>query len=149
MIIFIVVLMLLSFLQSTILAVNLVLLVIIARSFVVDEKINLYFAFFFGLLLSLLLGYPLGSLSLVYLFSVLAIKFMKKGELSTSWLSILLLSVILLLFDLGARSLLLKSSFNLPSLLTEFAFIIPVYFLVKFWEERFTVKSEIRLKVGK
>lgn len=149
MIIFIVVLMLLSFLQSTLLPVNLVLLVIIARSFVVDEKINLYFAFFFGLLLSLFLGYPLGSLSLVYLFSVLAIKFMKKGELSTSWLSILLLSVILLLFDLGARSLLLKSSFNLPSLFPEFAFIIPVYFLVKFWEERFAVKPEIRLKVGK
>lgn len=149
MIVLTVVLLLLSFLQSTILPLNFILLILISRSFVIDERENLYLAFFFGLLLSILLGYPLGSLSLVYLLIVLATKFIKKTQIADSWLAILPLSVIFVLFDMGAKSLILKSSLSLSNSVPEILLIIPIYFLIRFWEERFIIKPEIRLKVGR
>lgn len=139
----------LSFLQATILPWNLILIILISRSFITDEKDNFYLAFGFGLFLSLLLGYSLGVLSLIYLICVAGVGLVKKTQLVSQWFAILPISLILLLFDHLAESLIFGSRENFLSVLPQLILVLPVYFLIRFWEERFIPKKEIKLKVGK
>lgn len=140
---------LLCFLQEAFLPFNLVLLIIVARSFVIDEKENYYLAFIFGLLLSFLAGYVLGVLSIIYLIIVLAIHIFKRAEFATHPVIVIPVAAVALSVDALIRSLLLSSSLNLLSLLPQIVLIIPIYFMVLFWEERFIPKKDIKLKMGK
>lgn len=150
MITLVIILILISFLQNTLISFNLVLLVLISRAFVAEDKANYYLAFAFGLLLSLLLDFPLGFLSLLYLLFTVTVAFIKKLQFSSSWPIILLISALLLLLDEVARNFSLGAlSFNLYSFLPKFIIILPTYFIVKFWEERFAPKQGIKLKIGK
>lgn len=142
-------LILLCFLQEAFLPFNLVLLIIIARSFVIDEKENFYLAFIFGLLLSFLAGYVLGVLSIIYLIIVLAIHIFRRIQFVTHPLIVIPVAALSLLVDALIRSLLLSSSANLLSLLPQILLIVPIYFMVLFWEERFIPRKDIKLKMGK
>lgn len=146
-------LLLLSFLEGSVLPFSLVFMILICRAFVVPERSNFYLAFWFGLLLSLLLGFPLGSLSLFYLLIILLIGFIRKAQFSANWLAAWPLAFVLLGFHQLAVSFFsgisLTYAFRWQTLLVEEVMILPVYFIVRFWEERFVPKREIRLKVGK
>lgn len=142
-------LILISFIQSSLLPFNLVFLIIIARSFITGDETNYFLAFGFGILLSLLSGLPLSSLSLVYLIAVAAVFAVKRAQFASHWAVILPLSAILLLLDHGARSAVTGSSLSPLSLLIQAILGLPVYFLVRLWEERFIPRGEIKLKVGK
>lgn len=146
---FIFFLILISFLQTTLLPLNLVLLILISRSFIVSEKQNLWLAFWFGLLVSFLSGFPLGSLSIIYLFIVALVQSIKKAQFVSHWVFILPLSFILLLFDHLVRNLVIGASFNFIPVIIQTALALPVYLLVRLYEERFIPKAGIRLKVGK
>lgn len=149
----IVVLVLLSFLQGALLPYDVVFLVIITRSFVTDDQGNFWLAFGFGIFLSLLLGFSLGSLSILYLLAVLLVRVIRRLELSSHWLAILLFSLFLLGLNHLVRGFLagssLFSSIGVSALIVEAVLILPVYLLVQFWEERFIPRSDIRLKLGK
>lgn len=138
-----------TFLEGTILPFDLVLVILIARSFIVAQKSNYYLAFFFGLLASFLLGYPLGFLSLIYLFSVQVSHMIKTTNLAAYWIAILPLTIFLLFFEQFVLKLLGLANFNLSFLIIPTILILPVYFIVRFWEERFIVSKEIKLKMGK
>lgn len=149
----IVILVTLSFLQGALFPVNFVLLVILGRTFVVDDRQNYWLAFGFGLLLSLLSGYPLGGLSMIYLFFVTLVSLIKKVELSSHWVVIFSLSLFILFLNQVFLHLLFQTDVNLFDdrlrLLIEALLILPVYFVVRIWEERFIPRSDIRLKIGK
>lgn len=138
-----------NFLEGTILPFDLVLVILIARSFIVTEKSNYYLAFFFGLLTSLLLGYPLGLLSLIYLFSVQVSHVIKTTNLATYWIVVLPLTFFLLFLEQLILKLLNISNLSLPFLLIPAILVLPIYFITRFWEERFIVSKEIKLKMGK
>ncbi|MDO8638949.1 MAG: hypothetical protein Q7R43_05210 [Candidatus Daviesbacteria bacterium] len=138
-----------SFLEGTILPFDLVLIILISRSFIVAEKSNYFLAFFFGLLVSLLLGYPLGLLSLIYLFAVFISHIIKTTDLAAYWIVVLPLTFFLLLFEQLILKLLNISNFNLTRLIIPTILVLPTYFIVRFWEERFIVTKEIKLKMGK
>lgn len=146
---FLTVLTLLTFLQTTFLSNSLVLIILIARSFVIEEKLNFILAFSFGLLLSFLSGLPLGSLSLIYLGLVATVTFIKRTQFVHHWPFILPLVLGLLLLEKTAQRLIFGTSFNLLTLLLDFLLILPVYFLLLFWEERFIPTKGIKLKMGK
>lgn len=147
MILLILTLTLLCFLQEAFLPFNLVLLILVSRAFVVDEKENYYLAFIFGLLLSFLAGYPLGVLSIIYLIIVFAIHIFRRIQFVTHPLIVIPIAAIALYLDALIRSLLLSSSLNFWQLLPQTLLIIPVYFIILFWEERFIPKKDIKLKV--
>ena len=149
MVIFLLVMLLLTFLQGTIIPLNVILVVILARSFVVTDKENYWIAFSFGLLLALLLGYSLGSLSLVYLMIVTVIYLIKRANFASHWLAVLPLSIVILAFFHLMEGLLIKSVLQWNYLMIESLLILPAYLLIGFWEERFVPKSDIRLKIGK
>lgn len=143
------VLFLISFLESTILPFDLVLVVLIARSFIVQEKSNYYLAFSFGFLNSLLLGYHLGFLSLIYLFAVAVSHIIKTTNLAAYWIVVIPLTFLLLFFAQILLQILNISNFNFSSLIIPTILILPIYFAVRFWEERFVVSKDIKLKIGK
>lgn len=144
----IVILILLSFLQVTLIPLNLVLIALIFRAYIVSEKENLYLAFFFGVLISFLNSLPLGLHSLIYLGIVQSIHLFKKTYFSGNFLVMLPAIAVLLSLNSILISMFQKSSIQLwPIIFQETLLGVPVYFVLKFWEERFSVKPEVKLKV--
>lgn len=149
MIIVVLVLIFLSFLQAVLWPVSLVLLVLISRSFLSDDRKNFWLAFVFGLLLSLLLGLPLGSLSLIYLLIITAVAVFKKTQPTSPWLMVLPIAFILLGLERLIQGWWSGSSLEIWPLIIEVVLVLPVYLVVSFWEERFTAKGDLKLKLGK
>lgn len=141
------ILLLISFLQTTILPVNLLLLILVIRSFMVRGKENLYLAFIFGMLISHLQFAPWGFYCLFYLVSVQGASLWSKFPISSHILVIFSYSIVILILNQFATSLVLKSSFNLHQVLIEALIFLPIYLLIRIWEERFTVKPDIVLKI--
>lgn len=142
-------LLILSFLQGALTPLNLVLVFLLVRSFVSDGQGNLWLAFGFGLLLSLLLGYPLGSLSLLYIMAVFLVRLVKKTRLAGIWPALLPLLLVLLFFERLAVKVVAGTGFDWWWVAVEAVLALPVYLLVRLWEERFVVSHEIKLKIGK
>lgn len=129
---------LIVFLQTTIVPVNLCLSILILRSFLRPEKENLYLSFLLGLLLSFLNNTPLGPYSLLFLGLSEAAQITAKSRLGEH----VLIAIGLVVFSQAIFGL-----FNHSNIFIETFFALPLYFLVKFWEERFIIKPEIKLKI--
>lgn len=147
MIILILILFLLAFLQTTILPLNLVLIVLVLRAYERSGKENLYLAFGMGMLMSHLEIAPLGILSIVYLVSVIFAQMLSLSRLSNHFLSVIPLTLIVLSSSSIVTSLFLHQSFQIwPKVLLESLIALPAYIIIKFWEERFVVK-DIKLRL--
>lgn len=140
---------LVTFLQGSLLPINLLLILLIARTFVSDDRKNFYLAFFLGLLLALLLGKPLGSLSLIYLLLLIIVKLIKRTPLSSHWLTIIPLSLIFITLGRFLEYIVFRTGLDFKLIFFETILVLPIYFIVMFWEERFVPRKDIRLKVGK
>lgn len=143
------ILLFLSFLQGALLPFDLVLIFLLVRSFITSGKENLWLAFSFGLLVSVLQGSLLGFFSLVYLTAVVTSHLIRKTHLASHWIAILPLSIVFLLAERFLVNVFFGSTLNYSFLLVETALVLPFYFALRLWEERFVVKKEIRLKIGK
>lgn len=142
------VLILLSLLQTTLVPFDLVLIFLIVHSYISSGKENLYLGFAFGLLISYLSNLSLGTNSLLYLFLIQMTYFYKKLSLSNNIFFSLPLIIGAVSLNSFFISTILHASFNLyPKVLQETAVAVPFYFILKFWEERFTVKQEVKLRV--
>ncbi len=112
------------------------------RAFLGGQKDNLYLSFGFGLLVSHLSGVNLGIYSLYYVFLVeLATVFAKipffTHRIASVWL--IIVSIILSRVSIG---LIFNTTIAWwPNLLYETLLFVPVFGLIKFWEERFVIKS--------
>src|SRR3972149_6802836 len=85
-----------AFLQTTILPIDLILLILICRAYVKSEKANLYLGFFFGLLVSHLNLTSLGVQSLAYLAFIVATESLVKLRLAGNPLLIVPVSLVFL-----------------------------------------------------
>lgn len=142
-------LLILSFLQSGIISLNLVLAFLLSRAFVINNKNNYWLAFLFGLLVSLLLGLPLGALSLLYILMVAVVYLLKRAEFSSYWLILLPLLFIFFSADQFFQGLLGHYSLNWMTVIFEVIAALPIFIFVKFWEERFVPPENIKLKISK
>ncbi|MBI2329923.1 hypothetical protein HYU94_00855 [Candidatus Daviesbacteria bacterium] len=136
----IIVLIIAAFLQTTILPIDLVLLILICRAYVVSEKNNLYLSFIFGFLISHLNLINLGSQSLIYLVIVQAAQILSKIRLAGNPLLIVPISLVFLsLVNLG--------TLDFPKIILTSLLSLPILYSLRLWEERFIVRKEIKLKV--
>lgn len=144
----ILVLIICSFIQSTILPVDLVLIILICRSYLRADKANLWLAFSFGLLNAHLNLTTLGFHSLIYLNIVAVTESLSKSRLAGNLFLIIPLSLILLSINQFISSVIFHEVLlSLPKLVTEALLSLPILYLVKIWEERFIVQKEIKLKI--
>lgn len=143
----IIILIIASFLQTTILPIDLVLLILICQAYARADKANFYLAFAFGLLTSHLNLSHLGVQSLIYLVSVLVTESLSKLRLAGNPLLIVPISLVLLSVDQLINSMLGYTAFDLPKLIFASVLSLPALFIIRFWEERFVVRKEIKLKI--
>ena len=135
-----------AFLQSATALPNIVLLVIIARSFLIETSENYYLGFGFGLLLSLLFNQPLGLISIFFLLVTFIIYMLKGLMVQTVWPLLLPFTLLVTVVD----KLVTQMSFGGLTwfgVIVQTLAIIPIYILVQIWEEQLVPPKAIRLKV--
>lgn len=135
-----------AFLQITILPIDLVLLILICRAYIKSEKANLYLAFAFGLFNSHLNLNFLGLQSLVYLFVVQITESLSKLRLAGNPLLVVPISLIFLSLNQVTISIINHSSLELSKVIFTSLLSLPTFYLIRFWEERFIVQKEVKLK---
>lgn len=133
--------------QSTFLPINLVLTILIIRSFIVDAKSNFYLAFIFGLVISLLQGQMMGLISLINLFLVSLVTVLKRSQIVQNLITLMLAGVALLSVDNIIQSLIVQASLDFKLAIYQTIILVPMYLLVRFMEERFVVQDEIKLRL--
>lgn len=144
----IVVLIIISFIQSAILPLDLVLIVLICRSYIRTDKANLYLAFSFGLLNGHLNLTSMGLQSLLYLILVSVTESLSKSRLAGNSFLIIPLSLVLVSINQAVLSIFTGGSIQLyPKTLWEAALSLPIFYLVRLWEERFIVRRGIKLRI--
>lgn len=144
----IIILIILSFLQSTILPLNLVLIVLICRAFIKIDKANLYLSFGFGLFISNLNLWQLGLISFVYLIIIQMVHFLSGSRFASNSLLIVPISLVFLSLDQTLISFFSSESVAVwPKVLIESIIALPLLYIVRIWEERFIIRKEIKLKV--
>lgn len=134
---FLLIILLLAFLQSAFLPLNLVLVSIIARSLVLEDKENLILAFLGGLILSFLSQVNLGYWPLVFLLITKLTYLLKKLPVSFNLLTLFFAGILLIGLVSIFNLFFINNDFELFSSLVEAVLVIPAYYLVRLWEERF------------
>lgn len=137
-----------SFLQSTILPIDLVLLILLCRSYLQPDKSNLLLAFAFGLLDSHLTLNTIGFHSLIYLTLVGLTETLSKSRLAGNPILIIPLSFILISIYQITQSIITSQLIQLfPKSLLEAFISFPILYLIRLWEERFIVRKGIKLRM--
>lgn len=143
----IIVLIIASFIQTTILPLDLVLVILICRAYIKSNQSNLYLSFAFGILISHLNLANLGFQSIVSLLIVQATQMLSKARLAGNPFLIMPVAFVFLSLSQLTSSLIGYQTLSLPKLLLEAFMALPTLYLVRLWEERFIVRREIKLKV--
>ncbi len=136
-----------AFLQSTILPIELCLLILICRSYIKSGKENLYLAFAFGLLVAHLNTVSLGLQSMVYLSFVLMTEGLSKIRLAGNPLLIVPISLVFLFLNQIIFSMINHQSLEVSNIIFASLLSLPALYLIRLWEERFVVRKEIKLKI--
>lgn len=143
------VLIIVSFIQTSVLPIDLVLIILICRSYVKpNDKVNLYLAFGFGLFIAYLNLYKLGFQSLIYLFLVIFTGSLSNHRLSGNLYLIIPLTFCLLTLNQLIELIIFKQPVQIfPKIFIESILSLPILYMVKIWEERFIVQKGIKLRV--
>lgn len=136
----VIILIIATFLQTTILPIDLVLLILICRAYIKSEKANLYLGFAFGLLVSHLNLTSLGLQSLAYIAFVAATESLSKLRLAGNPLLIVPITLVFL-------SMLSYNTLDFSKVIFTSILSLPILYLIRFWEERFIVRKEIKLRI--
>lgn len=143
----IIILIIAAFFQTTILPIDLILLILICRAYIKSEQANLYLGFAFGLLISHLNLIPLGLQSLTYLVFVAATESLSKLRLAGNPLLIVPISLVFLSLNQIINSVVGSNVLEFPMVIIASFLSLPTLYLIRFWEERFIVRKEIKLKI--
>lgn len=146
--ILVIILIISSIIQSSVLPLELSLIILLCRSYIKISKGNLYLAFSFGLLISHLTLTPIGIKSILYLTLVQIMQILSKTRFAGNPLTLVPLTFMLLLINQVVSVFLLSQTVQFfPKVLIESFLSLPVFYLLRFWEERFIVEREIKLKI--
>lgn len=143
----IVVLIVAAFLQTTVLPIDLVLLILICRAYLKSGRENIYLASAFGFLVAHLNLTNLGLTAFFYLVIVQITQVISRRSFFNHPLVIIPVSFILLSFSHITNFLLNSQTIEPPKILLAALLSLPVFYLMKFWEERFVVRKEIKLRI--
>lgn len=136
-----------SLFQTSLLPVNLVLLLLLTRSLITDERSNLWSAFFAGVLLGLLSGANLGFWAVIFLVVVKLAVIIKQLPIQINLRTVLPISLGIIVLVNLVEWWFLKVSLSQLKVLTEALLSLPIYVIVGWWEERFVVAPAVKLKL--
>lgn len=143
----IVTLVLASLIQVVFLPIDLVALLLITQALIRNEKNNLIITFFIGLFMAHLQQLPLGLLSLIYIFEIELVQILKKIPLSGIFIPFLVTAFVLIINSIFYSIIASHTLIFWPKLFIEMILSIPTYIIMSFWQDRFIIKKDIKLKV--
>lgn len=126
---------------------NIVLVLIAARGLVLDDRASLYIAFFGGLILSFLMQVNLGYYPLLFLLIVKIAALIRNAPVSFNLPVVFFAGMFLIGLSHGLNVIFLQQEFKISIYIIESVILVPVYYLVRFWEERFTVATHSKLRI--
>lgn len=135
------------FLQTTIVPMDLVLLILICRAYVKSDSANLYLAFAFGILTSHLNLVGFGLQSVVNLAIIQATQILSKLRLAGNPLLVIPVSFCFLSLSQLINSMIYHQVFDLVNVAIAAFLSLPILYAVRLWEERFIVKKGIKLRI--
>jgi hypothetical protein len=144
---FIIFLILAALIQSSFLSINLCLVILICRSLIVDEPLNYWAGFFIGIFLGLLQGQNIGFWPLIFLLMIKIASVLKSLPFSSNIFTVLPISLVLLSLTTGIENIFLHQMIDFKKVIIETLISFPIYLIFRFWEERFVVKNDIKLKI--
>lgn len=136
-----------AFLQSTILPIDLVLIILICRAYIRSEKQNLYLGFAFGLVAAHLNLTTLGLQSFIYLVCIQLTQILSRLRLAGNPLLVVPVSLVFLTINQLVGVYTSAGSFDFAHIILATFLSLPILYLVRLWEERFVVRKEIKLKI--
>lgn len=136
-----------GFIQSSIWNIDLVLVLVISRALLSNKRSTYLTAFLAGIFLSLLTAKNIGFYAIIFVFYVKLLQLIKHLPFSTHLLTIIPVAAILFTTTAYLEQLLLGQSLNLNKIITEVIITLPIYLFVSFWEDRFFNNKDIRLKI--
>lgn len=145
--IFIIALIIACLLQTSFVPVNLCMILLICRSLARPDISNLYLAFFAGIFLGILSSLNIGFYALAFLAVVEMIELLRNTRITSNILWVLPISGGLFLLLALAERLFLGMAINFWIILAETVLSLPFFVVVKFWEERFIVLPDVKLKL--
>lgn len=145
--VFLLFMVLFAFLQSAVLTLNLVLVILIARSLVSDDDENLIVTFFGGLLLSFLTQTNLGYWPLVLILTVKLGQLLKRLPVSFNPIMIFIAGAVQISVVVLLNKFFINGKIEIYPHIIEAISVLPAYFLIRMWEERFVAKSGIKLRI--
>lgn len=135
------------FLQSSFLPFNLVLILLICKSLAKPDKYNLILAFGAGILVGILQSQNIGFWALSFLLLVRLVSLSKMLPFSKNIITIQVVLAIAIIAMGAFERVYLGQSFESSTALTEIFLSLPVYIILMFWNERFILKTDSRLKL--
>ena len=143
---FLFILLLAAFLQTSFVPLNLCLLILISRSYAIHQRNNYYLAFFAGILIGLLNTANLGVWPIIFTAVVFLCHLIRQLPVMNRNLAVIPLTLVLVLVINGLEQLIFHTPFNWVIAIVSAVVSLPLFFVIKEWEERFIAKPGLKLK---
>ena len=143
---FIFLLLIAAFLQTSFISLNLCLIILICRSYAIHQKENYYLALFSGIFLGILSSANLGFWPLIMIGTVFIIHAIRLLPITGRVLTIVPVALLVLFSASGLEKLLLNTTFVWWQPILSAIIALPIFIVVREWEERLITKPGIKLK---
>lgn len=144
---FIFILLIAAFLQTSFIPLNLCLIILICRSYAIHQKENYYLALYAGIFLGILSSANLGFWPLIMIPTVFIIHTIRLLPITGRVLTIIPVALLLLLASSGLEKLILNTAFVWWYPMISSIIALPIFIVIREWEERFITKKGIKLKL--
>jgi cell shape-determining protein MreD len=144
---FIFIICLLAFVQTSFVPLNLCLILLICRSYASPQKSNYYLALIAGILLGILTAFNVGFYALLFVMVVFLMHALRRLPITGKFITILPASLVASIIVMWVENLVYHIPFNWWNLLWGSILALPIFLVIREWEDRFIVKTGIKLKV--
>jgi hypothetical protein len=144
---FIFIFFLLTLLQTSFVPLNLCLILLICRSYASHQRSNYYLALAGGLYLGILSAANLGFWPIVMLMVVLLMHIIRLLPITARYLTVIPVTLVVVLAVSWIENFFLKTPLIWWYPVISAMIALPVYIVVREWEDRFVAKPGIKLRV--
>jgi hypothetical protein len=144
---FIFLLSLAAFIQTAFLPLNLCLIILICRAYAAPQRSNYYLALLAGTFLGILSAFNIGFYSGLFLVLVFLIQSLRLLPITGKFITVFPVLFLALTISMLFENLIYHLSLSWWNPLAGSLLGLPIFLIVREWEDRFIVKSGIKLKV--
>ncbi len=136
-----------AFLQTTVINLQLSLMILLSAALLRRDNLALYLSLFAGILIGTLSGINLGYYSLVYLAIVQGIRIYRRAPIHGNILFIAPAAVSAFFVFQLASLIYLHTSLDLVKIIFDSLIFVAFYWLIQFFEDRLNSNTEIKLRL--